>query len=226
MITVGLLQARSARLSRPFSGCWELRAELNGEGASAGAARARWGDVELVGELDPRRSGTFAGASVVTIVGGLRWRELLPPQPYANDNGVTAGAIARDLAATVGADIEVDGAVDRTLGRLWIRRHEAAGAALTRAFRTGCERPRWHIELDGRTLVRARQDQPVAASAYAVLQFDARDGMVDIEAELPLSIGPGAVLEASRLPERRRVLEVVLHADHRGQVLRARTEAA
>jgi hypothetical protein len=213
---------KRATLRRSWSGCWEVSASLPGP-APTGVVVVDWDGWQLLGgEVDPRRSGTFAGGGEVVIVGGLRWRTSLAPKFYRDDTprGLRAVDVAQDAAQAAGLALEVDAAADRALGPVWPRRYETAASVLSRALALP-----WRVDLDGITRAGERPAAKLGTDVQ-VLDYDPRDGVATLYADRPDSVPVGVTLSSPRIVGTRRVTEVAAAADAKGLRMWARTEAA
>jgi hypothetical protein len=220
MIRVGTREAKTIELRLPWRGSWEAFASVEGA-APSGEVVIDWRGWRLLGgEVDPTRSGTFAGEGMVTVTGGLRWQTPLAPRLYTNDLGVLASTVALDLAATARLPLAVSAGADRNLGAYWPRRRETAGEALSRVLGLP-----WYVDLDGTTYARARVT-PALGKSVAVLNYDPRDGVAELYADRPDQVPLAAVLPADgrRLLVARRVVELRITAAGNKERILAYTE--
>lgn len=220
MIRIGTREAKAIELRRPWRGSWEAYASIEGA-ALSGEVVIDWRGWRLLGgEVDPSRSGTFAGEGTVTIVGGFRWQTALAPRLYTNDLGVLASTVALDLAATARLPLAVSAGADRNLGAYWPRRRETAGEALSRALAMP-----WYVDPDGVTRAGARVT-PALGRSVAVLNYDLRDGVAELYADRPDQVPIAAVLPADgrRLLVARRIVELRITAQGNKERIMAYTE--
>jgi len=209
----------SIELRIPWRGCWEARATLQGA-APSGQVVIDWRGWKLLGgEVDPLRSGMFAGVGTVVVVGGYRWGTLLQPRYYSSDLGIRAITVTRHLADAAGLPLEVPSSSDRDLGRFWMRRHESAGSALTRVLGS------WRVDLDGVTRAGNRPSAQLGAGVD-VIDYDPRASEIKLFAERPDRVPLGAVVTSPRLPGPRRVVELEVWAGGDSERIEAHTEAA
>lgn len=221
MIRVGSREAKAIELRIPWRGSWEAYASIEGA-APAGEVVIDWRGWRILGgQVDPTRSGTFAGEGVVTVTGGLRWQTQLAPCLYTNDLGILASTVALDLAATANLPLVVSAGADRNLGAYWPRRRETAGEALSRVLALP-----WYVDpLDGVAYARVRPT-PALGRSVAVLNYDPRDSVAELYADRPDQVPIAAVLSADgrRLLVARRIVEVRVTASGDKERILAYTE--
>jgi hypothetical protein len=221
MIKAGGYPCKSAELTLPWAGCLEVRVSIEGKTIS-GSVVIDWRGWQLTGSVDPERSGPFAGEPVSVIVGGLAWCAPIAPRSFTSDRGLTAREIAATIASSIGQTIEIDSTADRPLGKYFATRGESGGAILSRLF----GRKAWHVDTDGVTHVGARST-PAIGKSVAVLNYDARDGRVEVYADRPDQVPIGAILPKDvRLTTNRRITKLHAHASGNKERLVVYTEAA
>lgn len=218
MIKIGAYPAKNAQLTLSWSGCWELLTQYEGKGLS-GAVAIYWRGWQLRGNIDPRRTGLFAGEPATIIVGGLAWCERREWRPFQSDRGLTSSEIAIELARQVGQTIEVS--LDRPLGKYFVPRRESGGQLLTRLFGKA-----WHVGTDGITRAQVR-GTPAVGKSVTVLKYDPRDGRAAVYADRPDAVPIGAILPRdSRLTTNRRVTKLVVTVTGTQERIVCYTEAA
>lgn len=132
-----------------------------GQLPGAGAVTVTLGDLELTGTVQVRE--VVAGRAEVHVVGGSGgWSLDVERRPYRSDGGVLLRDVARDLAAEVGEQLEVEAAaLGDVLGYAWTRPAGSAAVALSELGRP------WWVDPAGVTHVGART--AVQRSARLVL---------------------------------------------------------
>jgi hypothetical protein len=188
VITVGGYQVKTITLHLPWAGCWSARIEYEAKVLS-GIVAIDWRGWQLIGTVDPTRTGAFAGEPVATIVGGYPWLNPLPSKAYTSDRGLTARELASTLASSLAQPLVVDGVADRPLGRYFATRNESGGATLSRLF----GRRSWYVDTTQTTRVGPRQT-PAIGKSVSVLQYDAREGRAELYADRPDDAPVGALL--------------------------------
>ena len=218
MIKIGAYPAKNAQLTITWSGCWELLAQYEGKGLS-GAVAIDWRGWQLRGDIDPARTGLFAGEPATIIVGGLVWCTRREWRPFQSDRGLTSREIALAVAEQLGQTIEVS--FDRPLGKLFVPRRESGGQLLTRLFGRD-----WHVGTDGITRAQVR-GTPTVGKGVTVLKYDPRDGRATVYADRPDAVPLGAILpKDSRLTTNRRVTKLVVTVTGTQERIVCYTEAA
>lgn len=218
MIRVNAYPCKTASLTIPWSGCWELVAQWEGKNY-AGEVVVDWRGWKLKGHVDPSRQGLFTSEPSAVIVGGLPWCTRRTWRPFQSDRGITAREVALSIASQLGQTIEV--AQDRPLGKLFVPRNESGGQLLTRLFGKA-----WHVGTDGIARAQTRAVATVGKSV-AVLEYDPRDGQAKVYADRPDQVPIGAILpKDSRLATSRRVVQINVNATGTKERIVCYTEAA
>ncbi|NUP11214.1 MAG: hypothetical protein HOW73_34645 [Polyangiaceae bacterium] len=143
------------RLTMPWCGVWSAEAELHEPLTLPSSVTLTIGDVELMGTIDPRRTGSFAGAFVIVIRGGAgAWGKTVRERRYHNDAGagLRRSALASDAAREVGETLVVAAAVDSGFGNDFPRQRGPARDVLDLMFP---DVP-WFVGADGITRVDSR----------------------------------------------------------------------
>lgn len=217
MIRIGVYPAKTIQLTLSWSGCWEALAQFEGKGL-AGPVVIDWRGWQLRGDIDPTRSGLFAGEPASVIVGGLAWCARRNWRPFQSDRGLTAREVALSIASQLGQTIEVS--LDRPLGKHFVARNESGGQLLTRLFGKA-----WYVGTDGITRIGPRATP--TTKGLTVLDYDPRDGRVTVYADRPDQVPLGAVLpKDARLKTDRRITKLVATANGTKERIVCYTEAA
>lgn len=166
--TVGGRPCSSVSVQMPWTGVWFASAELHEPAELPSAVTLVVGDTTFRGVVDPRRSGTFAGKSVVTILGGAGgWRRSIPARAHHNDGTIRASRLAVAAGREVGETLVVASALDGPVtGVDWPREADAASSVLRLLFGDA-----WWVGADGVTRVDRRSVVDVTGQTQ-ILEYD------------------------------------------------------
>lgn len=189
-IMLGATSAISCRLVTPWDGAWFAELDLDPDLPTlpSGRQMLRIGTRALVGTVDPRATGIFAGTARARLVaGGGGWDKHVRAQHYHNDAGVTSATVLAATAAEVGESVVE--AVPRRLGVDYVRSAGPASRVLADLD--------WHVDSAGVTLVSPRAPLPVDPTAIELLTWDAGAQRAELAADdLVL---PGMVIVDTRV---------------------------
>lgn len=180
---------RRAMLRLPYSGVWTALVDLDqAQDDLTGSATLIIGEATYVGTFIPALTGTFQQQSKAFVVGGAAgWRQTVGEKHYHSDSGINPRLVIDDLAAIVGETLS-SVVVTGTLGIDHTRIAGCAGGALTAA----CNGTSWWVRVDGKTNVGTRSQSE--ATAYEVLDFDARFKVATVVAQDISTVAIGSVL--------------------------------
>lgn len=204
-------RATAVRLIVPASGPWIADVDFDAAVELEGAATLRVGELELVGTVDPGKTGSFGLRSKARLIaGGAGWRRSVDARHYHNDAGVKASTVLEGTASDVGETV-ADAPTTR-LGVDWVRQAGRASRVLERLA------PGWWVDYAGVTQVGARTVADVAGEVD-LLDFDERHKVAVLAVDDLRILRVGSVLR-SRLD---RPLEVTaLDVDVSADKLRVR----
>lgn len=165
--------------------------------ARGASVRLVLGDLELVGVVVD--GGTWAGVSSYQLEAGAGgWRKVVDARPYRSDDGITLGAVCKDLAKEIGETLIVD-AGDRPLGYACERVGGVASAVLHELAGSA-----WWVAADGVTHLGPRPVVPVPVGlAFVVEGFDTvrrRAILSTPDDALAALVTPGATWSADGVP--------------------------
>lgn len=206
-LQVGTEYATSARLILPWSGCWKLEVDFDREVSLSGRVTARLGDLELVGTVDPTKTGRVGALTSATIVGGLGWSTVLPALPLHSDTGVRRSRIAADVAALVGETVSVASALDGVVGVDWQRRRGPALRTLEQLFPDA-----WYVAEDGTTKAGDRPTRDVSGR-LELIDADPTEQWIKVHAVDVRDVLPGLTLTDARLSSTVTIREAEVRTD-------------
>lgn len=208
---------RRVLLHVPTQGPWWADVDFEGAPDVAGMVTLALGELELVGTVDARETGTHALERRLRIVAGAGgWGTLLAARAYHNDAGVLARSVLEDAAREAGETLDASAAP--SAARLAVDYVREAGPA-SRVLEEAIGSASWWVAYDGTTHVGARSEAAADVGTYEVLDFEPRSHVVTLAADDLASVGVGSVL-SERLDEPQTVRELEIEAS--GDGIRAR----
>lgn len=184
-------RATKLRVLTPWSGVWEVEAELPvdpGGVTPTGSAVATVETSSLVGTIDGDRSGVFAAKGRLRIVGGGGgWEQVVPPKGYRNDGGLLSTAVLATTAAEVGERLV------ELLPFMMEKSYARAAGPASRVL-AGLS---WHVDHAGITRVGERIPTP-APPDVTLLDYDAHEGVADLATTTTL-VTPGMIVTDPRV---------------------------
>jgi hypothetical protein len=203
----GSLRVTAAKLAAPYAGVWVVDVTADGVGATSGAATVRVGSLELVGTVDPRRSGVYRSETRLRIVGGARgWRSVVKARPYHNDAGLKRSRLVQDVANDCGETVVLPAGLDMpTMGVDFVRESARASRILEQLLGPSLA---WRVGLDGVTRIGAPEASEVGKGVELVA-YDPRTGLATLSLD-GAGLTWGTVLRDSRLTEARKVRDFAI----------------
>lgn len=188
-------------------GPWFAELDLDFTEALSGTVEIRFGDLTLIGTVQPQAGGVFTLKAKWRVVGGAGgWAQVLSSKGYHNDAGVKTETIAEDAAREVGETI---GGWEPEAIRLGVDYLRRVGPA-SRVLEDAAGGAAWWVDYDGITQVGPR---PAGSTAdVELLEFDPMTRIAEVSLDTPSQIGIGSVLEDERLdgPQTVREIEFVM----------------
>lgn len=208
---VGGAQVIEADIHVPPVGPWFADIVFDADPDVSGEVTLVVGDLEFVGTVEARRSGTRGEQRRCRIVaGGGGWGSSLAAKAYHADNGVSAITVAQDAAREAGETLGTFSPTAPTLGIDYVRRSGSAARALEAAAGSAG----WWVGYDGRTNVGARATTAAPAEAYAMIEFDPRNRVAELALDNLADVGVGTILsEQFDDPQTVRELTIVLREE-------------
>lgn len=189
--TINGLRASSVRIHVPYVGPWFADVTVDGAMGLTGRVTIAYGQLSLVGTIDPARDGSKSDMQITRVVGGGGgWARSLVPKAYANDAGVQALLLAQDAAREAGETLGGFAPVVPVVGVSYVRQSGSAARALEDAIGA----TPWWVDYAGVTQVGLRATSPATTGTYEALDFHPRDHLVVIAADDMTQITIGSVL--------------------------------
>ena len=184
MATLNGVPVTTCRVQIPAYGLWWAEVECASPDAITGRVSLAIDDVAFVGTI--MSGGAYNTRTRYRIVGGAGgWGRTVGPRSYANDIGVKAALILRDVATECG---EVLGVVPPTdsAGPAFVRPSGPASRVLERLYARG-----WYVDAAGVTQIGRRPAVPFTGEASR---------MVNDAAQARYEIAPGEGTLSSLVP--------------------------
>jgi hypothetical protein len=198
------------QLNVPAGGPWFADCSLPGVVSLSGRVTLSIGEAQFLGTVDPEFSGNFAGASFFRIVGGGGgWGKSVPRKSYANDAGVKAINVARDVAGEVGETIGAFAPSRERFGSTYARRVCLASQVLEDAA-AGVP---WWVGFDGLTNVSERSLSTPDPKLHHVVDWEPIEQLATISIQDPSVIQIGSQLTDERWAGTKVVQEFTLKAE-------------
>jgi hypothetical protein len=193
ILTLGGIPFTKARISVPASGVWTADVDMAAEkDVPTGRVVLQIGDTAMQCTVDADATGDFQGLRRLRVYGGAAgWRKVATVRSYANDAGVKASVVAGDAAADAGETLS-------WTSTSRIAAHYTRNAVPYSQILDDVA-PGWHVDFDGVTRVDARANANPQPTDYDVIDYNARDRVVELVTSNISKILPGAVI-SNRLP--------------------------
>ncbi len=171
-VTLNGLPVERAVIHEPHQGPWFADIDLVTDPAPSGKATLKVGTTTFLGTIDPSASGDFGGRGRVRLVAGANgWNKLVRQRDYSSDVGVSAAAVASELASDAGETIGVYQPQRAKIGSHYAREAGPAGKALEEVIGSAT----WWVDRVGVTHVGARAATALAPGAVTGIQgYNAR----------------------------------------------------
>lgn len=205
--------ATRVELYVPGFGAWYAVVDFEAAPDLSGRVTLSLGDLQLVGTIDPRHSGSFAEQRRFRIVAGAGgWGTQIPAKAYHNDAGVRALTVAQDAAREAGETIGTFAPSEERIGIDYVRQIGAASRGLERAIGAA----RWWVDYAGVTQVGDRSETSATNNEdYEVLEFNPREKLLTLGVDDLRKIAIGSEI-TERLDEAMIVRELTIEVipDH------------
>lgn len=190
-VTVGDHLASAITVHVPGRGPWWADVVFEGDPDVSGQVTIRIGDLELIGTIDPDRTGTRGLQRRCRVVAGAGgWGTLVSPRHFHNDAGVQARTVALAAAAAAGEQL---GDFAPEVARIGVDYMLESGAA-SRVLEDVIGAVPWWVDYAGVTQVGQRATSTPAAGSYEILDYEADARVVELAMDDLRSVVVGSVL--------------------------------
>lgn len=207
----GHLVAR-ATIRIPEVGPWWADVALADDPDLSGQVTLVAGELELVGTIDPARSGDFGAQRLLRIVaGGGGWGKLLAARAYHSDSRILARTVVEDAAREAG---ETLGTTFSPAAEAFAIDYVRPSGPASRALEDAIGARAWWVAYDGTTNVGTRPTSEADPRAYEVIEHRPDEAIVVLAVDDPTAIGIGTIIsERLDAPQTAREIEIELTTD-------------